>query len=57
MQCTLSVCPPGVSYTNSFADVSLAIVILDSGEPIANFLDVGGASNAPARYYRVRLVQ
>ncbi len=45
------------SYTNSFVDVSPAIVILGSGDPVTNFLDEGATTNGPARYYRIRLVQ
>jgi hypothetical protein len=43
------------SYTNNFADLSGPIVIAGSGDVTTNYVDVGGATNAPARYYRVRL--
>jgi hypothetical protein len=46
----------GVSYsTNEFADISGPIVINSSGDTVTNYTDIGGATNFPARYYRVRL--
>ncbi len=44
------------SFTNSFHDLSQPIIVPGSGHVGTNYLDVGGATNAPARYYRVRLV-
>ncbi len=44
------------SFSNDFTDLSGAIVVSGSGDVTTNFTDVGGATNAPARYYRVRLV-
>ncbi len=44
------------SFTNNFADLSLPIVVPGSGQVATNYLDIGGATNAPSRYYRVRLV-
>jgi hypothetical protein len=42
--------------TNGFADISGPIIINVSGDSITNFTDIGGATNFPARYYRVRLM-
>jgi hypothetical protein len=46
------------SYTNNFADLTGASQIIIPGSDIitTNYLDLGGATNFPARYYRVRLV-
>lgn len=47
----------GGSYgTNGFADISGPIIINVSGDTVTNYMDIGGATNLPARYYRVRLV-
>ncbi len=47
----------GGSYgTNGFADISGPIIITPSGDTMTNYLDRGGATNWPARYYRIRLV-
>jgi hypothetical protein len=43
-------------YTTNFADVSGPIVVQASGDTTTNYLDLGAATNFPARYYRVRLV-
>ena len=42
------------SYSNSFSDISPLIVISGSNGT-TNYLDAGGATNSPARYYRVRV--
>jgi PKD repeat protein/endonuclease/exonuclease/phosphatase family metal-dependent hydrolase len=43
--------------TESFQDLSNATVIINvSGDTATNYTDVGGATNIPSRYYRVRLV-
>jgi hypothetical protein len=48
---------PGGSYsTNSFADISGPIIINVTGDTTTNYTDSGGATNGPARYYRIRLV-
>ncbi|MGD0651796.1 MAG: endonuclease/exonuclease/phosphatase family protein [Verrucomicrobiia bacterium] len=47
---------PDLSYSTNFTDISPSIVIPGSGDATTNFLEVGAATNAPARYYRVRLV-
>ena len=39
--------------TNGFADI---FTVTNTVAPVTNFLDAGGATNFPARYYRVRLV-
>ena len=45
----------GSYSTNNFTDLSPAIAIPGSGLGTTNYLDVGGATNMPARYYRIRL--
>ncbi len=48
--------PPLVgSYTNNFTDLSPTIVIPGLSLGTTNYLDVGGATNRPARYYRIHL--
>lgn len=44
------------SYSNNFTDISPVIIAPGAGSIITNYLDVGGATNRPSRYYRVRLV-
>jgi len=44
------------SYATNFTDLSLPIILPGSGNVTTNYLDVGGATNFPARFYRVRLV-
>lgn len=44
------------SYTNNFADISLPLIVSGNGQVTTNYLDLGAATNLPARYYRVRLV-
>ncbi|HUK84026.1 MAG TPA: hypothetical protein VLZ12_15505 [Verrucomicrobiae bacterium] len=41
------------SYTNNFTDIFLVTNTVDN---LTNYLDVGGATNTPSRFYRVRLV-
>jgi len=43
-------------YTTNFTDLSGLIAIPGSGDATTNYVDSGGATNAPARYYRVRVV-
>jgi len=43
-------------FVTNFAPISGAIIISDFGDTTTNFTDAGGATNAPARYYRIRLV-
>jgi hypothetical protein len=46
----------GGSYnTNNFQDISGPIIIGTAGVTTANFTDVGGATNRPSRFYRIRL--
>ena len=47
---------PGGNYTNNFTTLSGPIVVPGSAQVSTNYVDLGGATNAPARYYRVRLV-
>jgi hypothetical protein len=45
---------PGGGYvTNGFTDI---FGVTNTVGTATNYLDVGGATNVPARYYRVRLV-
>jgi hypothetical protein len=44
----------GSYQTNSFADI---FTVTNTVGSVTNYLDVGGATNQPARFYRVRLVQ
>jgi hypothetical protein len=44
------------SYSNNFSDWSQQIILLGTGVVTTNYLDLGGATNSPARYYRIRLV-
>jgi hypothetical protein len=48
---------PTGSNTNGFADMpGLWMTIAGSGAVTSSCVDVGGATNAPARFYRVRMV-
>lgn len=45
------------SYSTNFINLSGLIVIPSNDMDVAtNYVDVGGATNTPARYYRIRLV-
>ena len=46
---------PDGSYATNFLDLSPLIIITGSGDAATNYLDSGGATNAPARYYRIRV--
>jgi hypothetical protein len=47
---------PGYT-TNNFADISDPIMIpANPNDVTTNYVDVGGATNVPSRFYRVRLV-
>jgi hypothetical protein len=48
--------PNGSLSPNNFADISSQIVIGGLGQVSTNYTDIGGATNFPARYYRVRLL-
>lgn len=43
------------SYSNNFTNLSPVVVPRGNYLASTNYLDVGGATNMPARYYRVRL--
>ena len=43
------------SYATNFSDLSEPIVIVGTGDQASNYVDVGGVTNVPARYYRIRL--
>ncbi len=47
--------PPSGSFTNNFADFTFPIFVPGTGESTTNYLDSGGATNLPSRFYRVRL--
>jgi PKD repeat protein len=40
-------------YSNNFTDL---FIVTNAIGPVTNYLDIGAATNVPARYYRVRLV-
>ena len=40
----------------SYSDISSNVLITGSGDTTTNYLDLGGATNAASRFYRVRLV-
>ena len=46
------------SYTTNFLDITAPphIIIGGSGDVTTNYIDEGGATNSPARFYRIRLV-
>jgi hypothetical protein len=47
--------PVGGSFTTNSADFSPLIPAPGPGESTTNLVDSGGTTNAPARYYRIRL--
>lgn len=49
--------PDGGVASAGFTDVSEAIEILGSGIVVTNWTESGGATNSPARYYRIRAVR
>jgi len=46
----------GGNYNTNFVDISSPIIISGSGDMATNYVDVGGGTNNPSRYYRIRLV-
>lgn len=44
------------SYTTNFVDLTGSIIIPGTGDVTNNYVDSGGATNKPSRYYRIRLV-
>ena len=47
---------PNTGFSTDFVDISGPVVVSGSGDATTNYTDTGGATNNPARYYRVRLV-
>jgi len=47
--------PSASGITTNFADLSPLITAGGTGESTTNFVHVGGFTNVPARYYRIRL--
>jgi len=50
----------GSYVSTNFTDIAASEIVTPSvggGDIITNYVDVGGATNIPTRYYRVRLVQ
>lgn len=45
---------PSGGYTNDFVSTGVTNIIVGPGDVITNMVDVGGATNSPARFYRVR---
>ena len=43
-------------YSNNIADIIGPMIISGNGEVITNYIDTGGLTNSPSRYYRIRLV-
>ncbi len=43
--------------SGNFTDISPAIIKGGGDLTNASYLDIGGATNSPARFYRIRLVQ
>jgi hypothetical protein len=43
----------GGGYTNNFGNLSPFIIIPGTGASTTNYLDVGGATNGPGRYYHI----
>jgi hypothetical protein len=46
----------GGGFSNNFADITSPMIVPGLGPVTANYLDIGGATNAPSRFYRIRLV-
>jgi pectate lyase len=47
---------PNADFNTNFTDISGPIIISGSGDATTNYVDGGGLTNNPSRYYRVRLV-
>jgi len=43
-------------YATNFTDLSSPIIVSGTGDVTTSYVDVSGATNVPARFYRVRLV-
>ena len=47
----------GGYVSSNFTDIPASqTIVTGSGDALTNYMDVGGATNAPTRYYRLRLV-
>jgi hypothetical protein len=46
----------GGDYTNAFIEFAPAFIAPGSGESTFSVIHLGGATNSPSRFYRVRLV-
>ena len=44
------------NYTNNFVDIGTSIILSGSGFVTTNYTDVGGATNSPSHFYRIRQV-
>jgi hypothetical protein len=44
------------AYGTNFTDISGSIILQGSGGVTTNYVDGGGATYVPSRYYRIRLV-
>jgi hypothetical protein len=42
------------SYSNNFQDIA-STILAGTGDVTTNYTDLGGATNVPSRYYRIRL--
>ena len=45
-----------VDFSGNYSNISPNIVVSGSGDATTNYLDAGAATNAPTRFYRIRLV-
>jgi len=43
-------------YATNFTDLSGPLLISGTGDVTTNYVDDNGATNAPTRFYRIRLV-
>jgi hypothetical protein len=46
----------GDYVTNGFVNLGAPLNLIGTGQVTTNYIDVGGATNQPARYYRIRVV-
>jgi hypothetical protein len=49
-----SIGTPSGGYTDDFVSTGVTNIIVGPGDLITNMVDVGGATNGPVRFYRVR---
>jgi hypothetical protein len=45
----------GGVYSTNFTDISGTLIINGIGDQVTNYLDFGAVTNAPSRYYRIRI--